>query len=269
MGPRPRYVSLVPTQLRRLLTEPQPALAALQTFDAVLVGGAALEPQLARRALDEGIRVVTTYGMAESCGGCVYDGIPLDGVEVVLVDGVIRLGGATIALGYAGQEGGAHGTEDGDRFSYRDAVRWFTTSDIGELDAGGWLTVTGRADNAITTGGLTVHPETLEAALRLLDPVRDALVVGLPDPEWGQAVTALLVGAPRTATLPDDAPHDPQHATLVGLRDALGNLPNASKPVWAAWVGAVPELAPGKPDRAQGARLAGALQREGKLVKLR
>ena len=86
----PRYVSLVPAQLRLLLD----AGTDLTGFDAVLLGGAAAAPALLDRARAAGVAVVTTYGMSETCGGCVYDGVPLDGVEVGIdPDGRIRLGG--------------------------------------------------------------------------------------------------------------------------------------------------------------------------------
>ena len=90
-GPR-RYTSLVPTQLLRLLDDPV-GLDALRTFDAVLLGGAAAPAPLLARARAAGVRIHTTYGMSETAGGCVYDGVPLDGVRVRLVDGVIELAG--------------------------------------------------------------------------------------------------------------------------------------------------------------------------------
>ena len=100
LGPGRRYTSLVPTQLRRIL-DAEGAVAALRSYAAVLVGGAALDPATRERALAAGVRVVTTYGMSETAGGCVYDGVPLDGVTVELdEDGRILLGGPTLASGY-------------------------------------------------------------------------------------------------------------------------------------------------------------------------
>ena len=88
-----RYTSMVPTQLRRWLdTEPD----ALRAFDAILVGGAATDPALLDRARAEGVAVVTTYGMTETAGGCVYDGLPLDGVAVRIAEGGIELAGGTV-----------------------------------------------------------------------------------------------------------------------------------------------------------------------------
>ncbi|WP_146068758.1 AMP-binding protein, partial [Arthrobacter sp. 9E06] len=97
-----RFTSLVPTQLQRLLGAPSPeTLAALRRFNAVLLGGAPAPASLLAAAREAGVRVITTYGSAESCGGCVYDGFPLEGVSVrVEEDGRILLGGDTIAAGY-------------------------------------------------------------------------------------------------------------------------------------------------------------------------
>ena len=98
-----RYVSLVPTQLHRMLDEPA-AAEALGSFTAVLVGGAAVPQSLRDRAFGAGIRVVATYGMSETCGGCVYDGVPLDGVEVDLdAESRVRLRGTTLFDGYEGR----------------------------------------------------------------------------------------------------------------------------------------------------------------------
>ncbi len=97
---RPRYLSLVPTQLSRALREPV-LTAALTGVDAVLVGGGAADPAVLARARAAGIAVVTTYGLSETCGGCVYDGRPLDGVRVeIAADGRIGIAGPTVFSGY-------------------------------------------------------------------------------------------------------------------------------------------------------------------------
>src|SRR5690606_38183799 len=99
-GERAAYASLVPTQLHRMVREPADA-AALAGLRAVLVGGAGTDPALRAEAEAAGIRVVATYGVSETAGGCVYDGVPLDGVAVTLgPDGRIRLGGPTLFDGY-------------------------------------------------------------------------------------------------------------------------------------------------------------------------
>lgn len=221
----PRYTALVPTQLTRVLEWGGDALAALRSYDAVLVGGAALAAPAFDAARDAGVRVVTTYGMTETAGGCVYDGVPLDGVAVEIVDGRIRIGGPTVALGYAGEA-----PFDG----------WFSTSDLGEF-RDGRLRVLGRADEVINTGGEKVAPAAVEAVLLAQPGVREVCVVGLPHPEWGQQVAAAVVGA-----LPPDA--------LAAVRAALGP---PAVPRRVTTVDTLPRRGPGKVDRAAVAALFG------------
>jgi o-succinylbenzoate---CoA ligase len=221
-----RYTALVPTQLRRLLdAEPE----TLRGFDAVLVGGAATDPALLERARAAGVRVVTTYGMTETAGGCVYDGRPLDGVRVrIEVDGV-QLAGPTLALGYRLDPAAtAEAFADG----------WFRTRDAGTVDGEGRLTVHGRLDDVVISGGVNVAPAAVEAALREHPDVADAVVFGRPDPEWGQRVVAAVVPAPGAA---------PALAALrTWVAEGLG--PGAA-PRELHVVAAVPTLHTGKPDR--------------------
>ncbi|GAA1138510.1 o-succinylbenzoate--CoA ligase [Ornithinicoccus hortensis] len=236
------YTSLVPTQLSRVLEDPG-AAAALASFDAVLIGGAAL-PDPTREALTaHRVPVVTTYGMTETCGGCVYDGSPLPGMRVALeADGRIRLGGAAVAAGYLGMP-----ELTAQRFvTDEDGVRWFRTDDLGELDpATGRLRVLGRIDDVINTGGLKVAPADVESALLGLPEVRAAVVLGIPDPEWGQRVAAAVVlrDAPPAGAAAD--------ADLTAaVRQALrGRLPGHVLPRQVVRVGELPLLASGKPDR--------------------
>ena len=141
----PEYVSLVPTQVRRLLGEPG-GREALAGFRAILLGGAAVPAGLLAEAAAAGARVITTYGMSETCGGCVYDGMPLSGVSVRTgPGGRIELAGPVLFSGYRGRPGLTAGVLDGG---------WFRTSDVGEVDAQGRLAVRGRADGMINTGRL-------------------------------------------------------------------------------------------------------------------
>ena len=173
-----RCTSLVPTQLRRLLATDRDALAS---YDAVLVGAAATPATLLAEARAAGVRAVTTYGMSETSGGCVYDGVPIDGVDVGFdAAGRIRLGGAVVARGYRRPAPGFDG-------------RIFTTGDVGHLDAAGRLVVDGRADDLVNTGGEKVAPAAVEAALAEHPSVVDVAVVGVPDAEWGQRVVATVV----------------------------------------------------------------------------
>lgn len=186
-GAGPAYTSLVPGQLDKVLdpVDGHPAAVdALAALDAVLLGGAAASPALLDRAARAGIRVVRTYGMSETAGGCVYDGLPLAGTHVeVGEDSRVWLGGPTLALGYRGRP-------DHPAFAH---PGWFRTDDAGVLDAGGRLRVLGRLDEALSVGGLTVLPQVVEGALRGHPAVADAVVAGLPDDRLGQRPVAALV----------------------------------------------------------------------------
>ncbi|MGV0626997.1 o-succinylbenzoate--CoA ligase [Mycolicibacter minnesotensis] len=185
LGSGRRYTSLVATQLAKALTAPE-AAAALAELDAVLLGGGPAPQPVLDAAAAAGVRVVRTYGMSETAGGCVYDGVPLAGVRVrVGGDGQIKIGGATVALGYRNPVTPNPFTEPG----------WFHTSDIGSLDSSGRLTVLGRADDAISTGGLTVLPGPVEAVLSTHPSVVDCAVFGIDDDRLGQRVVAAVVAA--------------------------------------------------------------------------
>jgi len=235
-----RYVSLVPTQLVRLCDDPWCA-ETLSSLDAVLVGGAALPAQLRRHAETCGVRIVTTYGMSETGGGCVYDGRPLGGVTVRTdADGRVHLGGATLAEGYLGQpELTAAAFQDG----------WFRTDDVGHVDDEGLLHVDGRLDDLINTGGVMVAPRLVEDAVALHIPgVREVCVVGTPDPVWGESVSAALV-VDR---------HLDREPTAGDLRAALrGILADHALPRRVLVLPELPLRGPGKPDRAAVAALFG------------
>ena len=233
----PRVVSLVPTQLHRILADPE-ATAALAGFDAVLVGGAASTTVLIEQAQQARVRIVTTYGMSETCGGCVYDGRPLTGVQV-LVDGPppgpVALRGPVVARGYRGRP--ADPAFSGDRT--------FRTSDLGSLE-GPVLRVVGRGDDVIVSGGRKIDPQTVESALATLAGVAQVMVVGVPDAEWGQAVAALVV--PRAPGL-DLQVLRRQARTAAGPVSTLKHL---------ILVDELPSRGIGKPDRAAAAALARA-----------
>jgi O-succinylbenzoic acid--CoA ligase len=232
-----RYTALVPTQLARLVDD-EAGLAALRTFDGVLVGGAATPAALVEKARALGVVLSLTYGMSETAGGCVYDGIPLP-VSRVHVDNDrhVVLGGDTVAHGYLGQPGLSR-----DAFTVDpDGVRWFRTDDLGHFDDEGLLVIDGRADDVINTGGLKINPGVVEDAMsRHLDEVLDVVVIGVPDPEWGESVCAAVTLADPTA-----------HLTTREVRDRLrGILPDAALPRRVLVLPAIPQRGPGKPDRA-------------------
>jgi o-succinylbenzoate---CoA ligase len=185
LGPGRRYTALVAAQLAKALTD-KAATDALAQLDAVLIGGGPAPRPILEAAASAGIAVVRTYGMSETAGGCVYDGVPLDGVRLrVDPDGRIVIGGATLAKGY-------RNPPDPDPFAERG---WFRTDDIGALDDSGVLSVLGRADEAISTGGLTVLPQPVEGALRTHSAVADCAVFGLADERLGERVVAAVVVA--------------------------------------------------------------------------
>ena len=179
------FLSLVPTQLHRWLDSADDAVA-LTRLAAVLVGGGPVDASLKERARDAGIRLVATYGMAETCGGCVYDGLPLDGVGLALAtDGRVRLSGPTLFEGYLDDAAAtAEVLVDG----------WFHTSDAGRLDEDGRLQVLGRVDDMVVSGGVNVPAAAVAARLREHPQVRAAEVLGVADLEWGNRVVAVVVG---------------------------------------------------------------------------
>lgn len=273
---RRAYVSLVPTQLHRLVTAADDGdgagLDALARFDAVLVGGAAAPAPLLAGARAAGVRVVTTYGMSETSGGCVYDGVPLAGVRVRLAEadvepgsrsgtGIVELSGPTLAEGYVDDPEATAAAFRTDP----DGTRWFRTSDLGRLDDGR-LTILGRADDVILTGGVNVAPAAVEDAiaehLAGLGTPGEACVVGVPDAEWGQAVVAVVAtGTASRASAAQGSPAGPSPdpgpvladgggELLAGLRSAVGQrlgAPAAPRRVYVT--DALPTRGPGKTDR--------------------
>ncbi|TQS92706.1 AMP-dependent synthetase [Arthrobacter sp. TS-15] len=232
-----RFTSLVPTQLQRLLDSPAPeTLAVLRRFNAILLGGAPASAELLSTAREQGLKVVTTYGSAETCGGCVYDGEPLDGVEVRIgqgeLEGRILLGGDTVAAGYMDAARASKAA-----FFEEDGTRWYITGDLGELSDDGKLTVLGRADDVIITGGVKASAAYIQGKLEELDGVTAAFVTGVPSREWGQAVAAYVA-------VTDPSPEGVKGFT-ARREEALGVL--APKTVLAEKE--LPMLPNGKPDR--------------------
>lgn len=200
----------------------------LARFDAILVGGAACPPGLVERAEAAGLRVVRTYGMTETCGGCVYDGFPIGDARVVLgSDGRIEISGSPVAFGYAG----------GEPFAGR-----FATSDAGRLAPDGRLEVLGRLDGAITSGGVTVVPEVVEAELAAAG-CGAAVVAAVPDATWGEAVVAL---AERAA---------PDARERLKARLEPGWVPARVFTLAELGLARIPMLASGKPDRTAAAAI--------------
>ena len=248
---RPRLVSLVPTQVSRLLTaDADPAgREALRRFDHVLVGGARLAAPLRAAAEAAGVRLTATYGMAETCGGCVYDGLPLPGLVPEVLDpdeegvGRVRLAGPMVAAGYLDDPArtAAHFSRAG---SSPASLAAFLTEDLGRLipDDGPRLAVTGRADDVVITGGVKVSAAAVQAVLEAEPDVAEVFVGAVEDPEWGQRLCAALV-------LPGGAQvwgADMQRRLAVVVKKALGA--PATPKTWLV-LDALPLLSTGKPDR--------------------
>lgn len=220
------YTSLSPHQLAKTMDTLQ-GIDALRTFDAVLVGGAAINPQLLESARQLQITVVTTYGSSETSGGCVYDGTPIPGAQMRVDDeGRIHLGGPMIARGYRNVTSDAF--HDG----------WFATSDAGYI-ADGRLIITGRLDNVINSGGLKLHPEALEQLLLHIPGVNEACVVGIPDARLGQMIVAAYTG----------------WASRTDILEALDDLPRWQIPKDLRRLDELPRTGPGKVDRGAVKRL--------------
>ena len=212
------FTAIVPTQLHRALTGDTQLLEHLQNARAVLVGGAATSPDLRERAGHAGISLVTTYGMTEMCGGCVYNGVALNGVDIQIVDGVIELNGPMKAIGYVGEESFGSG--------------YFRTSDLGQIN-NGRLEVLGRVDDQINSGGEKL---SLGAITDFLNDgsTQRYIAIGLPDQEWGQALA-----------IASDGPID-EGIVRDRLRAAFGA--HASPKRYAPNI-ELPLTALGKPDR--------------------
>lgn len=201
-------VSLVPAMVARLARE----RADLGRLGVLLVGGGALDPGLRVEAEALGATIVETYGLTESCGGVVYDGLALRGTEV-RIDGEtgppigeagrVEIRGPTLMRGYRGDPAAT-----GAAFDVRG---WLRTADAGSIDADGRLRVAGRLDDAIRTGAETIWPLEVERALSSHEKVADVAVTGRPHAEWGAQVVAFVV--PRSIDDPPSLEELREHAS--------------------------------------------------------
>jgi len=212
-----RYTSLVPNQLAKLVGEAEKdsvMLTALQNFRAIVVGGQSTPEELRDRALRLGIKIVVSYGMTETAGGCVFDGVPLDGVRLKIApDSRLLISGATLA----------EGQDD-----------WIFTNDLAELSSDGKVGIFGRADRVIISGGLKLSLERVEYLGQELPGVQELAAVSLKDETWGERVGIAYIGSPEVS---DDIVN--QLAHLLGP---------AGKPIRVLRVDKLPKLPTGKPD---------------------
>jgi len=192
-------ISLVPAMVARLVR----AGAELSRFGSVLVGGGAIDGAVRAGAVSLGATIVETYGLTESFGGVVYDGVPFAGTDVRIGEaGRIELRGPTVMLGYR-----SDAAATGAAF---DVGGWLRTGDAGTIDDDGRLHVTGRLDDAIRTGAETVWPSEVERALATHPKVAEVAVAARPHAEWGHQVVAFVV--PRTIDAPPSLDELRDHA---------------------------------------------------------
>ncbi|TWX41017.1 AMP-binding protein [Frigoribacterium sp. ACAM 257] len=232
-----RYASLVPAQLAAVLDAAAgdaDVAAAARSFAAVLVGGQATPASLVDRARASGVTVVRTYGSSETSGGCVYGGVPVGRTRVEVVDGQVELAGPSLALGYLGDE-----ARTAAAFVDRDGERWYRTGDAGTLSVEGVLTVSGRLDDVVVSGGEKVSLGLVERVVREQPGLGAAVVVRAPHDRWGE-VPAVVVG--ESGSL--DLPGLPELRAVVAA--ALGR---AAAPDRLVVLPELPLLASGKPDR--------------------
>jgi len=224
--PKADFTAIVPTQLFRALNGDAPLLAHLKSCQAVLVGGAALSEAIAQSAKDAEIKIVTTYGMTETCGGCVYDGTPIAGVEVKTDDGVIKIKAPMIAYSYVNHE---QAWKD----SFDDG--WFVTNDLGKF-VDRKLTVFGRVDDIIISGGEKVSLSAVESALQANFKENEFAAFSIPDAEWGNALHIAIAGERPIST----------HEITSYLEETLGVV---AKPKGFLILSILPMIGVGKVDQ--------------------
>jgi O-succinylbenzoic acid--CoA ligase len=241
-----RFTSVVPAQLARLVSaagEDFEVLEKLRRLDRILVGGQATAPDLLARAIELGLNVTRTYGSSETSGGCVYDGVAIGTAKAQVVDGQVELAGPMLAEGYLGDDDRTRAT-----FAIRAGLRWYRTGDTGEL-TDGVLRVTGRLDDVLISGGEKVSLSAVEAVVRSIGGLADAVVVRAPSAEWGEVPVVFSAGV----------------ATLAEVKSiVVAALGRASAPVALIRVESVPMLSSGKPDRVSLAAFAASRGRAGR-----
>mgnify|MGYP002755488086 CR=1 FL=1 len=280
-----RFISLVPTQLHKLLesADTDPYLGAeiheaLGSFSGILLGGAPASADLLAAATALGLNTMTTYGSAETAGGCVYSGSVLPGVRVELVPeegmpavpdtggkpaqvGRIWISGAHLASGYIGDA--ARTAEH--FFTAADGTRWYRTDDYGLLSPAATpnsnkncseqrLQVLGRSDDVLISGGVKISARAVATVLEEHPAVREACVVGLPDARWGTAIAAAVTLVPSAGAAAAPTENRPalneELCALLRARCAE-NLGAPAAPKQLSILPDFPLTSTGKPDRAE------------------
>ncbi|MFP7834231.1 AMP-binding protein [Marisediminicola sp. LYQ134] len=241
------FTSLVPVQLARLVdaarADGSGRLAeTLRRLDRILVGGQSTPPALLDDAAALGLAVTRTYGASETSGGCVYDGEPIGATDLRIVDGEVRVAGPTLAEGYL---------DDPDRtgaaFVVDGGTRWYRTGDAGTLE-GDILTVTGRLDRVIVSGGVKVSLDAVERVARGIRGIADAVAVPIASEEWGDAFVLVVEAEPGGVAEPGGGVEAGGSSGLEVVGGAVEHaLGRPARPV-AVVVADIPRLSSGKPD---------------------
>lgn len=257
-----RYVSLVPVQLRRLVdaaAQDAGLAAALTRFDAILVGGQATPPELRAAAARLGWNLLSTYGSSETAGGIAYNARPLPGVRLREVAGELWVAGPMLAEGYLDDE-----ARTAAAFIEDAGARWYRTGDVGAVAADGTISVRGRRDRVLISGGVKVHLD--EVARAAAGEFTEVVAVAVPSREWGERVA--LIAADAASTVPAAATAAAAVGTHGILIDRLDDvrwqgtlarvaaLGPAARPVLLARMPELPRLASGKVDLVRVARIA-------------
>lgn len=226
-GSGAQFISIVPTKLHRAIQNKDLLFDNLCSAKKVLIGGAPITQKLIASAQDCGISLVTSYGMTEMGGGCIYDSQPLPGIEMKIDSaGLINLKGPVVANSYFG---------DSQATKRHFQNGWFITSDLGEISAGS-LTVNGRSDDLIVSGGEKISAIMVAALIRAHFPELEIIVLGVPDVEWGQSLRVVVTG-------------NKKELTLAQIRDIVGSqIGRFAAPRSLLLLDQIPMLDIGKPD---------------------
>ena len=226
------FVSIVPTQLYKALTSDAKLLEHLTAAEAVLVGGAALSEKMKKEAASKHVKIITTYGMTEMSGGCVYNQKPLDGVEVKISNqGLIQLSGPMIASGYLNDDG---------KISDDLNSGWFESSDLGEFN-NGVLKILGRSDEVIISGGEKISLVEVEELIKTILPGVEVITFAMADDKWGDKLCLA-----STSVINQDE-----------LRIKMGNL---ATPKELFVFNSIPKTPIGKPDRRLAVQIASKMR---------
>lgn len=267
------FTSLVPAQLSRLVEAGEAdegIRRSIARLDTILIGGQALAAALHARAAALGFTVTRTYGSSETAGGCVYDGRPIGAVRVRVTNGEVELSGPVLAEGYLGDEALTAEKFTAEKFpagKFPAAVpgqdagrRWYRTNDAGEV-TDGMVSVFGRRDNVIISGGVKVSLDRVERTVQEVSDYADALVVPVPSDEWGQVSVVVVAGGLVAGEVAGDAAGEA--AELARIRSAvIAAAGREAAPARILRLASLPLLSSGKPDRRELARLATAADRQ-------